>query len=276
MLPYPDIDPVLLHIGPLQLRWYGLMYVIGFTASYYLVKQQLKTFKFKELNDHFENLNIVLILSLIVGARLGYVIFYNLPYYLNHPSAILATWSGGMSFHGGVIGLVIGGALFCYSKDIDFWKTADLYVVTIPIGLGFGRIGNFINAELYGRATDLPWGMVFPGGGEVVRHPSQLYEALFEGALLFTLLWLARKKPWKHQPNWPHGSLLALFLIGYGLIRVFVEFTREPDAHIGFIFNSFTMGQILSSVMILSGILLWIWLIKANSMQKTLTAKHLA
>lgn len=268
MLPYPEIDPVLLHIGPLQLRWYGLMYMIGFTASYYLVKQQLKTFKFKELNDHFENLNIVLILSLIVGARLGYVIFYNLPYYLNHPSAILATWSGGMSFHGGVIGLVIGGALFCYRKDIDFWKTADLCVVTIPIGLGFGRIGNFINAELYGRATDLPWGMVFPGGGEVVRHPSQLYEALFEGALLFTVLWLARKKPWKQQSTWPHGALLALFLIGYGVLRFLVEFTREPDSQIGLILDFITMGQLLSVIMVVAGGLIWVYRTKTMTAEK--------
>lgn len=275
MLSYPDIDPVLLHIGPLQIRWYGLMYVLGFTASYFLVKQQIHTFKFKELDKHFENLNIVLIISLIVGARLGYVIFYNLSYYLNHPLEILATWSGGMSFHGALIGLILGGVLFCRSKRIDFWKTADLYVVTIPIGLALGRIGNFINGELFGRATDLPWGMIFPGGGDIARHPSQLFEALLEGVLLFTILWLVRKNPWKKLSNWPHGSILALFLIGYGLIRIIVELTREPDAHIGFIFNSFTMGQILSSIMVLGGILLWTLRIKANPMRKTIPAKHM-
>lgn len=274
MIQYPDIDPVLLHLGPLQIRWYGLMYVLGFTASYYLVKQQLRTFKFKELYEHFENLNIVLIVSLIIGGRLGYVLFYNLPYYLQNPLEIPATWSGGMSFHGAVIGLIIGGAIFCRRKGIDFWKTADLYVVTIPIGLGLGRIGNFINSELYGRATDLPWGMVFPGGGDIVRHPSQLYEALLEGVLLFTILWLVHKKPWRQDSFWPHGSLLALFLIGYGLIRVFIEFTREPDAQIGFIFNLITMGQILSSIMIFGGILIWVWRIKTRSRQDTITGKH--
>jgi phosphatidylglycerol:prolipoprotein diacylglycerol transferase len=248
------------------------MYVIGFTASYYLVKQQLKTFNLKEFNDHFENLNTVLILSLIAGGRLGYVIFYNLSYYLNHPLEILATWSGGMSFHGGVIGLIIGGAIFCYKKGIDFWKTADLYVVTIPIGLGLGRIGNFINAELYGRATDLPWGMVFPGGGEVVRHPSQLYEALLEGVLLFTILWLSRNKPWEHQPNWPHGALLALFLIGYGVLRFLVEFTREPDSQIGLVLGFITMGQLLSSIMIVGGVLIWVYRIKAMTAEKFIVA----
>ena len=274
MIQYPNIDPVLLHLGPLQIRWYGLMYVLGFTASYFLVKRQMITFKFKELHEHFENLNIVLIISLIIGGRLGYVVFYNLPYYLRNPLEIPATWSGGMSFHGAVIGLTIGGAIFCWKKGVDFWKTADLYVVTIPIGLGLGRIGNFINAELYGRATDLPWGMVFPGGGDIVRHPSQLYEALLEGVLLFSILWLARKKPWLPESNWPHGSLLALFLIGYGLIRVLVEFTREPDRHIGLILNSITMGQILSSVMIVAGILIWSWRFKALSWQNDITSKR--
>jgi phosphatidylglycerol:prolipoprotein diacylglycerol transferase len=272
MLQYPDIHPVLLHLGPLQVRWYGLMYVLGFTASYFLVKQQLKTFKFKELQVHFENLNIVLILSLIIGGRLGYVIFYNLPYYLEHPLEIPATWSGGMSFHGATIGLLIGGFIFCKLKNIDFWKAADIYVVTIPIGLGLGRLGNFINGELIGRATDLPWGMVFPGGGLVVRHPSQIYEALLEGLLLFILLWLSRRKPWGSVSNWPHGSLLALFLIGYGILRFLVEFTREPDRHIGLVLDLVSMGQILSSIMILSGILLWVWssgVLSANRLSTT-------
>jgi phosphatidylglycerol:prolipoprotein diacylglycerol transferase len=159
MLQFPEIDPVLLHLGPLQVRWYGLMYVLGFIASYLLVKHQLKNLNFKELDEQFENLNIVLIISIILGGRLGYVLFYNLPYYLQHPLEIPATWSGGMSFHGAAIGLIAGGLMFCRWKNVDFWKTADIYVVTIPIGLGLGRIGNFINGELFGRPTDLhgPW-----------------------------------------------------------------------------------------------------------------------
>lgn len=268
MIPFPDIDPVLLRLGPLKIHWYGLMYVLGFIASYFLVRQQFIAFKFKELEKHFENLNIVLIISLVVGGRLGYVMFYNLPYYLQHPLEIFATWSGGMSFHGATIGLIIGGFIFCNRKNIDFWKTADIYVVTIPIGLGLGRIGNFINGELFGRATDLPWGMIFPAGGPVIRHPSQLYESLLEGLLLFTMLWLTRKKPWKPNSNWPHGSLFALFLIGYGALRIFVEFTREPDHQIGLILDLVTMGQILSSLMILIGILIWFGRSKALTAYK--------
>ncbi len=264
MLPYPDIDPILVSFGPLHIRWYGLMYLLGFCATYLLVKHQIRSVGFKPLRDQFENLNIVLILSVLVGGRLGYVLFYNLPYYLEHPLEIPATWTGGMSFHGAAIGLLLGGILFCRYKHIDFLKTADLYVATIPIGLGLGRIGNFINGELYGRVTDLPWGMAFPGAGPFPRHPSQLYEALLEGLLLFLVLWLVRKKPWQGRQLWPHGSLLAFFLIGYGLLRFFVEFAREPDSQIGFILSFFTMGQVLSGIMALAGALLWTILVRRS------------
>lgn len=257
-LIFPTIDPVLIHIGPLQIRWYGLMYVLGFCASYYLVLFQIKQTQFKELEKNFENLNLVLILSLIIGARLGYVLFYNPLYYLQHPLEIPATWSGGMSFHGGCILLIISGMLFCRRKKIDFWKTVDIYIVTTPIGLGLGRLGNFINGELFGRQSDVPWAMVFPGGGNMARHPSQLYEMLLEGVLLFLIVWPLRKKPWQtDNRNWPHGSLLALFLILYGMFRIFVELFREPDQHIGYFMGFFTMGQILSSLMIIAGGIIW-------------------
>ena len=260
MLNYPQIDPILLQLGPLKIRWYGLMYVLGFIASYLLVKKQIREFDYRPLAPHFENLNIVLILALIVGGRLGYVLFYNLPYYLEHPLEIPATWSGGMSFHGATIGLILAGYLFCRLKQIDFWRAADLYVVTIPIGLGLGRVGNFINGELFGKVTDMPWAMVFPGGGPIGRHPSQLYEALLEGAFLFLLLWSQRKKPWRQLPGWPHGSLLSLFLIGYGVFRVFVEFYRAPDPQVGMLLNNLlSMGQLLSILMIGAGTLLWIY-----------------
>jgi phosphatidylglycerol:prolipoprotein diacylglycerol transferase len=252
MLPYPNIDPVIFSIGPLHVRWYGMMYVLGFTATLLLVKHQVKKLGFRELETHYENLNLVLIISLVLGGRLGYVLFYNLPYYLSHPAEILATWQGGMSFHGGMLGLVIGAVVFCRRKGLDFWRVADIYTVTFPIGLGLGRIGNFINAELYGRLTDAPWGMVFPGGGPLPRHPSQLYEALLEGVLLFVLLWFLKEK--KNPPStWPHGSLVALFLLLYGVFRIVVEFFREPDAHLGFIVAGMTMGQLLSSLMIAAG-----------------------
>ncbi len=261
MLTYPDIDPVLLHLGPLQLRWYGLMYVLGFAATYLLVRYQLKERSFPELQEHFENVNIALIISMIIGARLGYVLFYNPAYYLSHPLEIAATWSGGMSFHGGTIGLVVGGWWYARRKKIPFFRAADTYMVTIPIGLALGRLGNFINGELFGRPSELPWAMVFPGGGPVPRHPSQLYEAFFEGLVLFVLLWSLRHRPYLGYRLWPHGSLLALFFIGYGTLRFLIEFTREPDAQIGLI-GSFSMGQILCGLMIAAGVLLWYQLVK--------------
>ncbi len=257
-LIFPTIDPVLVHLGPLKIRWYGLMYVLGFCASYYLVLFQIKRTQFDELRKNFENLNMILILSLIIGGRLGYVLFYNPLYYLNNPLEIPATWAGGMSFHGGCILLFLSGIIFCHIQKLNFWKAADIYIVTIPIGLGLGRLGNFINGELFGRQSDVPWAMVFPGGGSIARHPSQLYELLLEGVLLFLILWPLRMKPWhKNNKSWPHGSLFALFLILYGLFRIVVEFFREPDQHIGYYMQYFTMGQILSSLMVLTGIIIW-------------------
>jgi phosphatidylglycerol:prolipoprotein diacylglycerol transferase len=151
----------------------------------------------------------------------------------------------------------MSGWLFCRKKQIDFWKAADFYVATIPIGIGLGRIGNFINGELYGRFTHLPWGVVFPDGGRLPRHPSQLYESLLEGVVLFLLLWTLRRKPWNHDQYWPHGSILALFLCGYGCMRIFVEIFREPDPQLGYFFGSLTMGQLLSTAMIVCGLLVW-------------------
>ncbi len=256
-LMFPNIDPVIFSIGPLYVRWYGLMYVLGFSASYFLVRRQIQALGYKQLEENFENLNLVLILCVVLGGRLGYVIFYNLDYYLTHPLEIPATWSGGMSFHGAVIGLSAGGWIFCRRKQLNFWKSADIYIVTIPIGLGLGRIGNFINGELYGRTTELPWGMVFPYGGPIPRHPSQLYELLLEGILLFLILWPLRNKPHAPGSSWPHGSLLALFLILYGIFRILVEFFREPDSHVGYLFDILTRGQVLSFMMILGGCLIW-------------------
>ena len=224
------------------------MYVLGFTASYFLVLQQIKKKNDDNLFLHFENLNTILIVSLIVGGRLGYVFFYNFSYYISHPLEILATWQGGMSFHGALIGVIVGGLSYCKIKKLQFWSTADIYVVTVPIGLGLGRIGNFINGELFGRVTDAPWAMVFPGGGPMARHPSQLYEFFLEGVVLFILLWILKNK------KWPSGFMVAFFLIFYGIFRFGVEIFREPDAHIGFIAGLATMGQALSFIMILAGV----------------------
>ena len=259
MISYPEIDPVLFSIGPLKIRWYGLMYVLGFCATYFLVRYQAARFKFHELEEAFDNLNLFLILGVILGGRLGYVLFYQPSYYLSHPLEILATWQGGMSFHGGCIGALLAGVLTTRHYKLDFWKSGDLYIVTVPIGLGLGRLGNFINNELYGRVTDVPWSMIFPGGGPLPRHPSQLYEALLEGALLFTVLWGLKSKPWQETRSrlWPHGSMTALFLILYGLFRFIVEFFREPDAHLGTVLIGLTMGQLLSLSMVAAGLLIW-------------------
>ena len=264
MINFPSIDPVIFSLGPLRVRWYGLMYILGFTASYFLVKNQIATFQYKKLQENFEDLNLILILCVILGGRIGYVFFYNFSYYMAHPLEIPATWNGGMSVHGAAICLIAGGALFCRRKKIDFWTAADIYVITMPVGIALGRIGNFINGELFGRTTELPWGMVFPGGGPLPRHPSQLYEALLEGVLLFLILWPLRGKPWQKRALWPHGSLLALFLICYGIFRILVECVRQPDPQVGFLFGDATMGQLLSSVMVLGGLLMW-WLRKKSA-----------
>jgi phosphatidylglycerol:prolipoprotein diacylglycerol transferase len=228
------------------------MYVLGFFASYLLVRYQMKKKDFGVSKLEVENLFFYLILGLIIGARLGYVLFYDLKMYLKDPLEIFAIWHGGMSFHGGLIGVLIVGILFSWKNKKSFWKIADLFIVTAPIGLGLGRIGNFINGELYGRVTRVPWGMIFKNGGSLPRHPSQLYESALEGGVLFLILWFLKDK------KLPDGGLLAAFLSLYGLFRFFVELFREPDPQLGFILGPFTMGQALSSFMIVGGIVLFL------------------
>jgi phosphatidylglycerol---prolipoprotein diacylglyceryl transferase len=263
VLPYPHINPEIVRIGPVALRWYGLMYAAGFAASYLLVRRQMR-----ELNQgssgkgreqkkvafpetFLDSLYTYLVLGLVLGARLGYVVFYDLASYAGKPLEIFAVWHGGMSFHGGAIGTLLAGYLCCRKYRVDFWMAADLVVVTAPIGLGLGRLGNFINGELYGRVTDVPWAMVFPGGGPLPRHPSQLYEFGLEGVLLFAILWTAKDR--RHAP----GMMTALILMLYGLFRFLVEFFREPDAQLGFIAGPFTMGQVLSALTALAGVILY-------------------
>ena len=250
------IDPILVQLGPFRLSWYGLMYVLGFLASYLLVRYQLKKKDFGLTPQEVGDLYFFLALGLVIGARLGYVLFYELQRYLGDPFEILAIWHGGMSFHGGLIGTVIAAILFCRSHKRSFWKTADLFVVTAPIGLGLGRIGNFINGELYGRVTQVPWGMIFPKGGPLPRHPSQLYESALEGGVLFFILWFMRDK------KFPTGGLLGIFLSFYGGFRFFLEFLREPDVQLGLVLGPFTMGQVLSSFMIAGGVFLFLYLKK--------------
>ena len=269
MIAFPQIDPVIVQIGPLAIRWYGLMYLLGFTAAYFLVRKQIMESpapatgptgdaiqdKDEHLTEfqHLDGLMFYLVIGVVAGGRIGYVLFYNLSWFLEHPLEILATWHGGMSFHGGTIGALLAGYMYCRKFHLNFLLWADRFIVTAPVGLCLGRIGNFINGELYGRAADVPWAMVFPQGGNVPRHPSQLYEAMLEGILLFAILWPLRNRPW------PPGRKTALFLMAYSVCRVIVEFFREPDAQLGFIFAGWlTMGQLLSICFMTAGILIWI------------------
>ena len=248
MIPYPDIDPEIVRVGPVAIRWYGLAYLLGFATSFLLVKYQIRKNGLKIKEDFIEALYTYAILGLLFGSRLGYVIFYDPRSYLQHPLEIFAVWHGGMSYHGGLIGSVVCGVICCRKFQIDPWKIIDLVIVTAPIGQGIlGRIANFINGELYGRATDVPWAMVFPKGGPLPRHPSQLYELFLEGVVLFSLLWVLKDRSFKS------GVLTAIYIIAYGSFRFFVEFFREPDPQLGFILGPFSMGQVLSFLMILAG-----------------------
>jgi len=247
VIPFPAIDPVIFSIGPLEVRWYGLMYLLGFVAGYFVIRSELRR-KGPIPVEAAEDFLFYLIVGLLVGARIGYALFYNLGSYLSAPWEILAVWHGGMSFHGGLVGMVVSGAIFARSRNVSFLELADIGALAAPIGLMLGRMGNFINGELYGRVTTLPWGIVFPSGGPLPRHPSQLYEALFEGLFLFVLLWCLRKRI--RIP----GGLVATFLIVYATMRFLIEFVREPDPQLGFIFDGLTMGQILCLAMLVAGL----------------------
>ncbi len=253
------INPNIIEIGSFQLRYYGLMYLIAFFLTYILVLYRIKSEDYEYSTETIQDCFVWGIVGLIIGARLGYVLFYNFGYYLNHPLEVIFPFDfaggfryvgiSGMSYHGGAIGVLLASIIFCRRHKINFWRFADLFCPAIPLGYTFGRIGNFINGELYGRITTVPWGMYFPLDPYLrLRHPSQLYEAFFEGILLFTFLWIIRKR--KHF----EGFLFSLYLIGYGLVRFFIEFLRDPDPQLGVVLWSFTMGQILCIIMILCGI----------------------
>jgi phosphatidylglycerol:prolipoprotein diacylglycerol transferase len=256
MLTFPRLDPVLFSIGPLSIRWYGLMYVAAFATAWFLGSYRARRSKLYGSPFTPEQFGDILfwgVAGVVLGARLGYVLFYKPLEYLNNPLEIPAIWHGGMSFHGGLIGSALVLYLAGRKYKCGFLATADFVAPLVPPGLFFGRLGNFINGELWGRVTDLPWGMVFPGyeAGPFPRHPSQLYEAGLEGLLLFIILWRfsGRRRP--------SGAVSGLFGLGYGCFRFLVEFVREPDRHLGFIFGGmFTMGMLLCLPMILIGVLL--------------------
>nr|WP_319383441.1 prolipoprotein diacylglyceryl transferase [uncultured Roseibium sp.] len=261
VLPFPAIDPVIIEFGPFALRWYALAYIVGIILAWRYMRALV-------LNDRLWNgakrpsaleLDDFVLwgtLGIIIGGRLGYVLFYNPAYYLSNPGEALALWSGGMSFHGGFAGTVIAMILFAWRRGLPVWTLFDLAGCAAPIGLFFGRIANFINAELWGRPADVPWAFVFPGAGPEPRHPSQLYEAALEGIILFLVLRVLSHR--FHLLKKP-GFLAGAFAFGYGIGRSIAEFYRVPDAHIGYLSGFLTMGILLSVPMILAGLALMIW-----------------
>lgn len=253
-MPYPHINPIALQIGPLAIHWYGLMYLAGFGLAWLLGRWRIRHHPSGLALDDLEDIIFYGVLGVVLGGRLGYVLFYKFDDYLAHPLSIFYVWQGGMSFHGGLIGVVLVMALLAHKRGWHLLQLGDFIAPLIPLGLAAGRLGNFINGELWGRPTDLPWGMVFPGAHDgIPRHPSQLYEMGLEGFCLFALVWWFARKPR------PLGQVSAVFLMGYGAFRFLVEFTREPDDFLGFLVGGLTMGQLLSIPMIIIGAILFAW-----------------
>jgi len=251
VLIHPNFDPVVISVGPLAVRWYGLMYLLGFASFWWLGNRRIGAGRAPVTREQFDDLLFGGIVGVILGGRLGYVLFYKPAYYFSHPLDIFAVWHGGMSFHGGFLGVLAAMAYVAWRQRVDWWELMDYVAPLVPVGLAAGRLGNFINGELWGRVTDVPWGMVFRGAGALPRHPSQLYEMALEGFALFALLW------WFSAHPRPRMQVSALFLIGYGLARFVCEFAREPDSFLGFLALGFSMGQWLSLPMILAGMALF-------------------
>jgi len=246
-MQFPHIDPVFLSIGPLQFRWYGLMYVLSFVATYFIIRSEVTRKKLPLTKDDVADLVFFGAMGVVLGGRIGYILFYNLDFYLANPLKLFAVWEGGMSFHGGFLGVVLAFWLYARRKKIPFLALTDMAALCAPVGLGLGRIGNFINGELYGRPTDVAWGIIFPGSDGVPRHPSQLYEAFLEGLVLFFIVrFISKRTP-------VNGVTSFAACAGYGLFRFIVEFFRQPDAQIGLFFGLFSMGQLLSLPMFLLG-----------------------
>ncbi len=255
-MKFPDIDPVLIHLGPLEIRWYALFYIISFVIGYIFIKRNYKEKGIELSKEGYENLIFYIMLGVILGGRAGYVVFYNFAYYLQHPLEVIWPFKdgqfvgiSGMSFHGGALGVIAAGLIFCRKYKLSFYQYADPVMPLVAIGLGLGRLGNFINAELYGRITTVPWGIVFPGTNGQPRHPSQLYEMFLEGVIMFAVLQYLNKKSLRH------GIVFWAFIGLYGIFRFVLEFVRQPDAHMpnhGFLIGFLTMGQILSFVMLIT------------------------
>ena len=251
-LSFPNIDPIAFQIGPMIVRWYALAYIAGLLLGWRFCIILAKRGPIDVDPQKFEDLLVYVTAGIILGGRLGYVFFYSPSFFLQNPIEIFMIWRGGMSFHGGFLGVIVATFVFASRNNIRILYLADILACVAPIGIFFGRLANFINSELYGRVTNAPWGIIFPNGGPLPRHPSQLYEAFLEGLILFIILTTTN---YMTKARFFPGALLGLFFLGYGIFRSFVELFREPDSHIGFIFSSITMGQILSVPMIFIGIL---------------------
>ncbi len=256
VLPFPDIDPIAVALGPLAIRWYSLAYIVGLVAAWRYCRRLAGRPPNAIDPDQFDDFLLWATLGVVLGGRLGYVLFYKPAFFLANPLEILVIWQGGMSFHGGAAGVILAIILFARKRGISWLSLGDLVACAVPIGLFLGRLANFVNGELYGRAADVPWAMVFPRDPEQIpRHPSQLYEAGLEGIVLFLLLYLLVRRGWLERP----GAIGGAFLAGYGLARILVEFFRQPDAHLGFLLGFTTMGQVLSLPLIIAGVILIAW-----------------
>lgn len=266
-LNFPQIDPILIEIGPLAVRWYGLMYLFGFMFALWLANKRADKPNSGWTRDQVSDLLFAGFLGVVVGGRVGYVLFYNFGQFLDNPLYLFEVWTGGMSFHGGLLGVITAMLWYGYKNNRSFFTIADFVAPLVPFGLGAGRLGNFMNGELWGRVTDVPWAMVFPTGGPFPRHPSQLYEFALEGIVLFLILnWFIRK------PR-PLGAVSGLFLFGYGTFRFLVEYVRQPDAQLGLFGDWISMGQILSLPMVIGGLLMVIWAFKRNLYASDLQSK---
>ena len=256
---FPNIDPIAVALGPFEVRWYAIAYIAGLLLGWVLLRLRVSAGYSPFTHAQLDFLLNAALVGILIGGRLGYVLFYNLSYFVSNPIAIVKVWEGGMAFHGGMIGVVFAVLYFARRTNIPDLAVGDLVALVAPIGLFFGRVANFINGELYGRVTNHPLGIIFPDGGDLPRHPSQLYEAVLEGVALFLVLYIFdRHLSARYGSARPHGILVAIFLIGYGLARLAVEFVREPDPHLGFLAEigpfSISMGQVLSAPMVLIGI----------------------
>lgn len=257
----PHIDPIAISIGPLDIRWYGLMYLVGFAFAFWMANRTCDKSNGVWTREQASDLLFAGFLGVILGGRIGYVLFYQFSQFVDNPLYLFKIWEGGMSFHGGVLGVVTAIIIYAKRNQRSILSVGDFIVPLLPVGLGAGRIGNFINSELWGRVTDSPFGIIFPNAGPLPRHPSQLYEFALEGVVLFIILILFIRKPK------PAGATAGLFLVGYGVFRFIIEFAREPDAHLGLLTMGMSMGQILSLPMIIIGAILMVYAYQHNPVE---------